>query len=119
MHRFCALFAALLFALACPAGGTFASVMEFGPDDARFSVDVPAGWYVQEIEHGVSVTPDDSTAFIALTATRAHGDAQAEASALAKEMGIAAPREEPARSGTARGRETGSAARSGGAAKDG
>ena len=110
MHRFCALFAALLFALACPAGGTFASVMEFGPDDARFSVDVPAGWYVQEIEHGVSVTPDDSTAFIALTATRAHGDAQAEASALAKEMGIAAPREERPGIWTARGKVSGSPA---------
>ena len=31
---------------------------------------------------------NDSTAFIALTATRAQGGAQAEASALAKEMGV-------------------------------
>ena len=109
MHRFRALIATLLLALACPAAPE-AAVKEFGPGYARFTVDVPAGWHAQIIEHGVSVTPDDSTAFIALTATRAQGDARAEAFALAKEMGLGSPREDRPGVWTARGKVTGSPA---------
>ena len=107
MHRFRTSAASLLLALALPAGGAWAAVQEFGPGYGRFTVDVPRGWYAHEIEHGVSIAPDDSTAFIALTATKARGSAAAEASALARETGLGQLREERPGTWSARGSVSG------------
>ncbi len=66
--------ASLLFA-ACLgfAGNASAAVQEFGPDFARFTIDVKDGWTAQPIENGAQVAKADQSCVIAITVVKSNG----------------------------------------------
>jgi hypothetical protein len=66
--------ASLLFVaclgFACNAS---AAVQEFGPDFARFTIDVKDGWTAQAIDNGVQVAKADQSCVIAITVVKSNG----------------------------------------------
>ena len=58
---------AVLLAAPHPA---FGEAREFGPAFARFTVDVPGGWTVQEQEAGVRIASPDGASFLQASAFR-------------------------------------------------
>ena len=83
--------ASLLFA-ACLgfAGNASAAVQEFGPDFARFTVDVPAEWTATAVENGAQFVKNDKSCSVTVIVAKNEGGANAEAigKAVAEQAGM-------------------------------
>ena len=55
------------------AGSAFAQVQEFGPDNARFTIDVPSTWEATPTPSGVDLADHDKTTFISIAIGKVKG----------------------------------------------
>ncbi len=55
------------------AGPAFAGVQEFGPDTARFTIDVPAGWEAAASPTGVDLADGEKGTFLSISVGSARG----------------------------------------------
>ncbi len=72
-----------------PVSGTAGDVKEFGSDDFRFTVEVPAGWNAKGIERGVQVEKDDGSSLLVFRKMDAGAMSPSEfASAIGQKFGV-------------------------------
>ena len=85
---------ALAAALALAAPDASAAVQEFGPDNARFTLDVPEGWTATAKELGVQLEKNDhSTSFEVAIHPTGGKSGQEVADTLAKTLGFQCSKE--------------------------
>ena len=56
-----------------PAGSAFADVHEYGPDSARFTIDVPSGWQATPTSSGVDLADHGKTTFVSISIGKVKG----------------------------------------------
>lgn len=72
------------------AGSASAAVQEFGPDFARFTVDVKDGWTASAVENGAQFVKNDKSCSVTVIVAKNEGGATAEAigKAVAEQAGM-------------------------------
>ena len=55
------------------AGSAFADVHEYGPDSARFIIDVPSGWQATPTSSGVDLADHGKTTFVSISIGKVKG----------------------------------------------
>lgn len=86
--KFCLSFV-LVTVFLCMYSTVFAEVREYGPDYARFTVDVPSGWTESKTDIGVKLDSPDNKNEISLQISKHNGStAEQIANGLAKQTGL-------------------------------
>lgn len=71
------------------AGSASAAVQEFGPDFAKFTIDVKDGWTATAIDNGVQVVKADKSCALTIVAIKTEGaKADAIGKAVAEQAGM-------------------------------